>query len=107
MKPNAHMLCLTVLAACAPAQPEVRATSSASGTPGIDLAGMDTSVAPGNDFYGYANGGWIKSHEIPPDRSSYGTGTMVQELTAKRTAELIAEAAKDAAPGSDAHKIGD
>ncbi|HZJ64998.1 MAG TPA: M13 family metallopeptidase [Kofleriaceae bacterium] len=107
MTPNAYMLCLTVLAACAPAQPEVRAISSASGSTGIDLAGMDTSVAPGNDFYGYANGGWIKSHEIPPDRSSYGTGTMVQELTAKRTAELIAEAAKDAAPGSDARKIGD
>jgi len=107
MKPNAHMLCLAVLAACAPAKPEVRASSSASGSTGIDLAGMDTSVAPGNDFYGYANGGWIKSHEIPPDRSSYGTGTMVQELTAKRTAELIAEAAKDAAPGSDARKIGD
>src|SRR5262245_14058017 len=107
MKPFAHMLCLTVLVACAPGQPEVRATSSASGTTGIDLAGMDTSVAPGNDFYGYANGGWIKGHEIPPDRSSYGTGTMVQELTAKRTAELVAEAAKDAAPGSDARKIGD
>ena len=49
MKPNAHMLCLTVLAACAPGQPEVRSTSSASGMTGIDLAGMDTSVVAGND----------------------------------------------------------
>jgi putative endopeptidase len=107
MSSNAKLLCLAVLAACAPNQPEVRSSSPAPGTTGIDVTGMDPSVSPGNDFYGYANGGWIKSHDIPPDRSSYGTGTMVAELTAKRTAELIAEAAKDAAPGSDARKIGD
>jgi putative endopeptidase len=101
------MLYLAVLAACAPSQPDVRSTSSASGTAGIDLAGMDPSVSPGDDFFRYANGGWITTHEIPPDRSSYGTGTIVAELTAKRTAELIAEAAKDAAPGTDARKIGD
>jgi putative endopeptidase len=107
MKPNAKTLCLAVLVACAPSQPEVRSTSSPSGTTGIDLAGMDRSAVPGDDFYAYANGGWLKTHEIPPDRSSYGTGTMVSEVTAKRVAELIAEAAKDAAPGSDARKIGD
>ena len=33
---------------------------------------MDKSIAPGDDFYGYANGGWMKSTEIPADRSSYG-----------------------------------
>jgi predicted metalloendopeptidase len=68
---------------------------------------MDLSVAPGNDFYAYANGGWIKSHENPPDRASYGTGAMLQELTSKRTAALIAEAAKDAPASSDARKVGD
>jgi putative endopeptidase len=104
---NARTLCLAVLVACAPSQPEIRSTSSPSGATGIDLAGMDRSVAPGDDFYGYANGGWIKTHEIPPDRASYGTGAMVQESTAKRVADLIAEAARDAAPGSDARKIGD
>ncbi len=68
---------------------------------------MDPSVRPGDDFFGYANGGWLKTHEIPPDRASYGTGSIVQELTAKRTAELIAEAARDAPAGSDARKVGD
>src|SRR5439155_20574626 len=64
--PRTRMLCLAVLAACAPSQPEVRSTSAASGTTGIDVAGIDRSVSPGDDFFGYANGGWLKSHDIPP-----------------------------------------
>ena len=43
---------------------------------GLSLDGMDTSVAPGNDFFEYANGGWVKATEIPADRSSYGTGAI-------------------------------
>ena len=39
---------------------------------GPDLAGMDTKVAPGDDFFAYANGGWIEATQIPADRSSYG-----------------------------------
>ena len=75
---------------------------------GIDLAGMDRTVAPGDDFFAFANGTWLKTTEIPADRSSWGVGGELTELTAKRTAELIADAAKgDAPPGSDARKIGD
>ena len=37
----------------------------------IDVAGMDRSVDPGDDFYAYANGGWMKTTQIPPDRSSF------------------------------------
>ena len=39
---------------------------------GLDLAGIDPSVAPGDDFFAYANGTWLKTTEIPPDRASYG-----------------------------------
>ena len=75
---------------------------------GIDAAGMDRAVKPGDDFFRYANGGWIKSTEIPADRSGWGTGAIVAERTAKRVADLIAEAARsDAPPGSDARKVGD
>ena len=38
-------------------------------TLGIAVANMDRSVKPGDDFYRYANGDWIKRTEIPPDRS--------------------------------------
>jgi predicted metalloendopeptidase len=75
---------------------------------GIDFAGIDKGVQPGDDFFGYANGTWLKSTEIPADRSTWGTGAIVAERTAKRTAELIAETAKQDAPaGSDAKKVGD
>jgi len=39
---------------------------------GIDLKAMDKAVKPGDDFYAYANGGWMKATEIPADRSSIG-----------------------------------
>lgn len=77
-------------------------------SPGIDLAGMDRAVAPGDDFFAYANGAWIRSTEIPADRSSWGVWGMTQELTARRVADLIREAAASkAAAGSEARKIGD
>ena len=41
---------------------------------GLDLAGIDRSVAPGDDFFRYANGTWLKTTEIPADRASYGPG---------------------------------
>jgi putative endopeptidase len=106
MQWNAMVLSAALAAACSSTQPEVRTTPTAGGST-IDLAGMDRSVAPGHDFFAYANGGWLMSHEIPPDRASYGTGEIVDEHTVKRTSELITQAGKDAAPGSDAQKIGD
>jgi len=83
-------------AATAPPQPTTK----------IDTAGLDRSVAPGDDFFTYANGGWLSTHEIPPDRASYGTGAVIFELTQQRTAELI-KTASIAAPGSEARKVGD
>ena len=84
------------------------ATSSLSQSRhGLDLAGIDRSVAPGDDFFHYANGAWLKVTEIPPDRSSYGPGEQLTELTAERTAELVRNAAGAAAAGSEARKIGD
>src|SRR6202035_426274 len=69
---------------------------------GLDLAGIDRSVAPGDDYFHYANGAWLKVTEIPPDRSSYGPGEQLTELTAERTAELVRNAAAAGAGGSDA-----
>ena len=84
------------------------ATSSLSQSRhGLDLAGIDRSVAPGDDFFHYANGAWLKVTEIPPDRSSYGPGEQLTELTAERTAELVRNAAGAPAAGSEARKIGD
>jgi putative endopeptidase len=75
---------------------------------GVDLAGLDRSVAPGADFFAYANGNWLKRTEIPPDRRAYSISSMLEELTSQRTAALIQEAARRKSPaGSEARKIGD
>jgi putative endopeptidase len=74
---------------------------------GPDRAGMDLSVAPGDDFFRYANGGWLKSAEIPADRSSWGPGEVLSEQTAQRVADLIRESAAHSSPGTDTRKIGD
>ena len=74
---------------------------------GIDLDGMDRRVKPGDDFYAYANGTWLARTEIPADRSTWGTGAMVAEVTDKRVADLVQDAAFHATTGSDARKVGD
>jgi putative endopeptidase len=75
---------------------------------GFDVAGMDKSVRPGDDFYDYANGDWAKTTEIPPDRGSYATFTMLTDIAAQRTRAIVEDAAKAEAPaGSDTRKIGD
>jgi putative endopeptidase len=75
---------------------------------GIDQAAMDKSVAPGDDFYAYANGGWIKATPIPPDKSSYGVAAMLVDRTRKQTVDIIQDPA-NAGPnaGADARKVAD
>jgi endothelin-converting enzyme/putative endopeptidase len=77
-------------------------------THGIVIANMDRSVKPGDDFWRYANGDWIKRTEIPPDRSYVDTWEILEDLSRKRTAGLIEEAAQANAPaGSNTRKIAD
>ncbi|MFI4866820.1 MAG: M13 family metallopeptidase [Steroidobacterales bacterium] len=72
------------------------------------LAGMDRSVQPGVDFNEYANGGWLKSTEIPADLSSTGVGRELTERTDRRLEELIRHAAESDAPeGSPERKVAD
>lgn len=75
---------------------------------GIDPASMDTSVRPGDDFYLYANGDWIKRTVLPPDRTSLGVFNLLADRSDKRVAEIIDGAAKsEAAPGTDQRRIAD
>jgi endothelin-converting enzyme/putative endopeptidase len=75
---------------------------------GIALSHIDRTVNPGDDFYRFANGKWLKQTEIPGDRGSIGVFSALDDTSTKRTAELIEEAAKsDAKNGSGARKIAD
>jgi endothelin-converting enzyme/putative endopeptidase len=77
-------------------------------THGVALANLDLSVKPGDDFYQYANGAWIKHTEIPPDRAEVDVFTTLGDLSNKRTADLIEEIAKSNPPaGSGTRKVAD
>ena len=75
----------------------------------IDKQNMDTAVKPGDNFYEYVNGGWIKTHPIPPEYSQYGAFTILYEDNQEKLRSLIKKvsAEKDAAKGSVAQKIRD
>ena len=75
---------------------------------GIDLSYVDHSVKPGDDFFEYANGAWLKTAKIPADRSSIGAFYDMSKRTEERTADLIENAGKGQPPaGSNARKIAD
>ncbi len=84
------------------------ATQAAGTLAGVDPSYIDKSVKPGDDFNAYANGAWVKTAEIPADRSSAGVGYDVQKIAEKRNRELFAEIIKsNPAGGSDAARIAD
>ena len=77
-------------------------------THGINVVNMDRSLMPGDNWYLYCNGGWIKRTELPPDRARIGVFTALTDLSDKRTAALIEEIAKSNPPaGSGQRKIAD
>jgi putative endopeptidase len=75
------------------------------GSWGFDAAGMDTSVAPGESFYRYANGGWLKTTQIPPDKADYGMFTVLADKSEERTREILESASGPA--GTDGQRIAD
>jgi len=108
-KVSTFVVCGAAILALGSALAIVRAQDEAKAEiHGIVVSNIDRSVKPGDDFYLYANGDWIKRTEIPPDRARIGVFTKLDEVSSKRTADLIEEAAKSNAPaGSGAKKIAD
>ncbi len=69
---------------------------------------MDPSVHPGNDFFAYANAGWLRRNPIPASESRWGIGEVVREELYGRLRQINERAAASAnAPGSEQQKIGD
>ncbi|WHZ19208.1 MAG: Metallopeptidase [Rhodanobacteraceae bacterium] len=101
--------------ASAPASAAAKAATVALPAPastapdiGIDLSYLDKSVQPGDNFFEYANGDWLKTAEIPADRSSIGAFYDIFKVTEQHTADIIRNAgAGNPAAGSNARKIAD
>ncbi|GAA1047029.1 M13 family metallopeptidase [Rothia amarae] len=66
---------------------------------GINTEFMDTSVAPGDDFFRYNNGTWLDTHEIPADRPKDGGMYTLRDEAEKNVREIIEKIAADE-PGS-------
>ena len=97
MKTKTLLLSLSLLAG----------TAMAQGLAGIDKNNLDPTVKPGNDFYRYAAGGWLKSHPLDAEHTSNGSFVDLSEACQKQIQELILEAAqKEKTKGSLGQKIG-
>jgi predicted metalloendopeptidase len=76
--------------------------------PGLDAAGMDRSVRPGDDFYRYANGTWERQTTIPADRGGVSAFAIAGRRADEQLTALVrAAAAAEAPAGSDLRRIGD
>lgn len=104
-----------VLYACAsdPApkpDPEPTAPSEETSTlaSGLALDNFDHSVKPQDDFYEFVNGTWLKTFEIPADKSNYGSFTKLADEAEENLKAIITNPdAINSEPGSEARKIAD
>jgi len=80
-----------------------------SSSHGFDLANLDRSVAPCDDFFHFAAGGWIKKNPIPPAYSRWGTFNILNDRNQDVLKTILEQASADksAKPGSNWQKIGD
>jgi putative endopeptidase len=76
---------------------------------GFDLANLDRSISPCDNFYEFADGGWMKNNPIPADRAAWATFNKLRDHNELVLHQILEEASKDtkAQPGSDWQKIGD
>src|SRR6476661_4374441 len=95
---------MVFVAAC---RPSVTTTNSPANTDFL-RANLDTTVDPGQDFFQYANGGWLKRNPIPNTESAWGIGNVVREQLYLNLRQINDQAAAASnAPGTDQQKIGD
>lgn len=101
------------LTACDQAAQQVASINSAAPADGkqsgVQLDYMDPSVDPAENFFRYANGGWLKTTEIPADKARYGSFTILSDQAREDVKGIVLEAAeaKNPAEGSQTQQIGD
>src|SRR5580693_3600628 len=58
----------------------------------VDKANMDLSVKPGDNFYEYVNGNWIKNNPVPPSKTRWGSFDELREQSSQRLKIILEEA---------------
>jgi len=84
-------------------------TASMTGQPGFQLKNIDQSVSPSNNFFGYANGNWLKANPIPDSESRWGTFNILRNNNTRQIRYILEAAGENtlATGDSDVRKIGD
>jgi putative endopeptidase len=105
---------LSALSLQAQTQPPTQAAASFSpvneNPPPLDPKNMDTSVKPQDDFYLYANGGWLKHNPVPPEYSRWGSFSELEEKNNEalhKIAEKAANTRADPTTAPEVQKVGD
>lgn len=105
MKEITMVAALAVAALAADAQAPAAAQGAVHG---VNKADMDMSVRPGDDFYQYAGGGWLKANPMKPEYSTYGVFNDLAETNRKQIRELFENLSKEKhAFGSVGQKVAD
>ena len=104
-------LALLMFAAACKSGTETTSTGSSlpEGVKFIEPSYIDSTVKPGDDFYQYANGTWLKNNAIPASETRWGSFNLLEDFNQKVLHELLDEAAakKGAAKGSPEQMVGD
>src|SRR5215831_3007209 len=93
-----------------PTRPPHSVSSVNQKPPPLDPKNMDTSVKPRDDFYLYANGGWLKRNPVPPEFSRWGSFTELEEKNTEALHEIAEKAANthaDVTTAPEVQKVGD
>ena len=80
---------LVIVVSC---KEQTKETAEVEKVPGIVLENMDTSVSPKEDFYNYVNGNWMKTTEIPEDRTRWGGFSVLRKSTDADVLQIISDA---------------
>jgi putative endopeptidase len=113
ISPGRVLAAAVALSGCSHSPPRAPAPAPAAtahaqiGAWGLDLTARDTAVKPGDDFYRYADGLWIDAHQIPPDRTRWGSFDELDERSQQQVRAIVEALPAEAPDGSNAQKVGD
>jgi predicted metalloendopeptidase len=95
------------LFACSKDTPDTAKVAARPLASGVELSGMDKSIRPQDDFYAYANGGWLATTEIPADQYGWGSYMTLRDDSLTKLRTIVEEVAADTSDNRTIAKIGD